>query len=119
MQRAQGPILGTMPATDRSRDIRVVAPALGLALLQGVATGLVLLFAFWDAYSRIDCAECFPMVQAARWVLIGALILGWGITLAGIVTGYIRQRASSWAPVAGSALIVVGYLLFRSVVYAA
>ncbi|MDR6200014.1 type VI protein secretion system component VasK [Microbacterium sp. SORGH_AS428] len=108
-----------MTQTDGSRDIRVVAPALGLALLQGVVTGLVLLIAFWDAFSQIDCAECFPTVQAARWVLTGALILGWGITLAGLVTGYIRQRPSSWAPAAGSAVIVVGYLLFRSIVYAA
>lgn len=115
----QGPIIGTMTQTDGSRDIRVVAPTLGLALLQGAVTGLVLLFAFWDAFSQIDCAECFPAVQTVRWALTGALILGWGITSAGLVTGYIRQRASSWAPVAGSAVIVVGYLLFRSIVYAA
>lgn len=108
-----------MTQTDHSRDIRVVAPALGLALLQVVVTGLVLLFAFWDTFSQIDCAECFATVQAARWMLTGALILSWGITLVGVATGYVRQRASSWAPVVGSAVIVAGYLLSRSVVYAA
>lgn len=115
----QGPILGSMTPTERARDIRVIAPAIGLAVLQIVVTGLVLLFAFWDAFSQIGCAECFPTVQAARWVLTGALVLGWGITLAGIVTGYTRQRARSWAPLVGSAVILGGYLLFRSILYAA
>ncbi len=98
---------------EQTRDIRVVAPSIGLALLQLVVTGLVLLFAFWDAFSHIACAECFPAAQTARWVLTGALVVGWVITFAGIVTGYIRQRARSWAPLAGSAVILGGYLLFR------
>lgn len=108
-----------MTPTEQTRDIRVVAPAIGLAVLQLVLTGIVLLFAFWDAFSQIDCAECFPTVQAGRWVLTGALILGWGITLAGIVTGCFRSRARSWAPLVGSAVILGGYLLFRSILYAA
>lgn len=108
-----------MTPTEQARDIRVVAPGIGLALLQLVATGLVLLFAFWDAFSRAACTECFPATQAARWVLTAALAVGWGITLTGIVTGYIRRRARSWAPLIGSAVVLGGYLLFRSIISAA
>ncbi|GAB3150152.1 hypothetical protein GCM10027058_13910 [Microbacterium neimengense] len=108
-----------MTPTEQTRDIRAVAPAIGLAVLQLVLTGIVLVFAFWDAFSQIDCAECFPAVQTARWVLTASLVVGWAVTLAGIVTGYIRQRARSWTPLVGSAVILGGYLLFRSILYTA
>lgn len=49
----------TMTPTEQARDIRVVAPGIGLALLQLVATGLVLLFAFWDAFSEPPARSAF------------------------------------------------------------
>lgn len=52
-------------------------------------------------------------------MLTATLAVGWGITLTRIVTGYIRQRARSWAPLIGSAVVLGGYLLFRSIISAA
>lgn len=108
-----------MTPSETSRDARVVAPAIGLALLQAVLSGVILLFAFWDAFSQLGCTACFPAQLSARWVLTAAMIIGWGTTIAGIVTGYMRQRAFSWAPVVGSAVILGGYVVFRTIVYAA
>lgn len=89
---------------DREQDAKIIAPAIGLALLQLVVSAIVVCAFVFTVLLRTDAGVAPQALML--WTMIGA----WILTLGGLVVGYELRRSPAWVPVLSSALIVVAYV---------